>query len=147
MRVTGLPDDVYVKDARFGSADVLNQPVQISGPTADVLEVVLSPAGGRIDGSVVDDRRQPMPNAQVVLVPDNRARIDLFKVSAADQSGRFTFRGVAPGGYKVLSDAALESFAYFDPQVSQRAESSTAAVRVAESTRLDLTVRHRAGGR
>jgi len=140
VRITGLAGDAYVKDARFGSSGVLDRPLEISGPTTNVLEILLSPNGGRVGGTVVDARRRPMPNAPVVLVPDERSRLDLFKSVAADQAGRFEFRGVTPGSYKLFAWTALDPFAYFDGAILSAAERDATAIRVAESSRLDVAV-------
>jgi len=53
-----LPPAYYVKEARLDEVNVLEQPVVISGPVSRTLDVLLSRAGGRVDGTVVDNRGQ-----------------------------------------------------------------------------------------
>lgn len=50
-----------------------------------------------------------MPGAGVVLVPDapRRENALLYKRVVADEEGRYSFRGVAPGGYKVFAWSEL----------------------------------------
>ena len=59
--VQPLPSGYYVKDARLDQADALNQPLVISGPVSGTLNILLSPAAGRIEGTVVDGRGQGVP--------------------------------------------------------------------------------------
>jgi hypothetical protein len=63
LRVNYPQQDVYVKEARFNSVDVLNEPLLISGPTSDTrnLDIVLSSKAGQIDGTLVDEKSRPLP--------------------------------------------------------------------------------------
>ena len=139
VRVSGLPDDAYVKEMRFGSADALEAPLQISGPTTEALDVAIVSAGGRVDATALNDRR-PVADAEIVLVPDQRSRTDLFKASRADRNGSVSFRGVPPGTYKAFAWSGTDPFAYFDPAVLKRVETSAIPVRVAESARIAIEV-------
>jgi hypothetical protein len=78
-----------------------------------------------------------------VLVPNSRDRADLFQAVVADERGRFTFRGVAPGGYRVFAWVTLEPFAYFDPLLLKRFENDAVAIQVTESASLNVTVKAR----
>ena len=65
------------------------------------LEIIVSNGAGVVDGVVTDGNSKPYSGAVVALVPDshrfeNRA---LFATAASDASGRFVFRGIAPGEY------------------------------------------------
>ena len=53
VRVTDLPPDYYIKDVRFNQSDEFNAPMHFSGDVSTPLEVMLSPNGGRIDGTVM----------------------------------------------------------------------------------------------
>ena len=85
---------------------------------------------------IVDERMQPVPGVQAVLIPDaNRSRTDLYKTATTDQTGRFIMRGVTPVDYKLFAWEALENFGYFDPEVMRRSEALGKALRVSESSR------------
>jgi hypothetical protein len=140
--VTGLPAGFYVKEARFAQADVLSQPLRFSGVAGGALEIVLSSRASQVDGVAVDPRSTPIAGARVVLVPERqRNRTDLFKTTTSDSSGRFAFRGVPPGDYRVFGWEVLDSYAYFDPDLLRRVEPQGTPVRVTESTTNNLTVR------
>ena len=54
--------------------------MHFSGDIATPLEVLLSPNGGRIDGTVINEKRNLMAGVEAVLIPDRRRdRTDLSK--------------------------------------------------------------------
>jgi len=140
--ITGLPSGVYIKEARFGPADVLSQPLRFSGAPGTGLEIVLSSRASQLDGTVMDARSNPAAGARLVLVPDlQRNRTDLYKTALSDSSGRFVFRSIPPGDYRVFGWEALESYAYFDQGLLRRVESQSVPVRISESASSSVNVR------
>ena len=132
----------YLKDARFDHMDVLNRPLQFAGIAPTPLDIVLSRKPGRIEGVVMNDKRQPVAGIRTVLISDqNRDRIGLYKFAETDQAGRFTIRGITPGAYKVFAWEALEENAYFDSDLMQRFEAYGTPVRVSESDELPTEVK------
>jgi carboxypeptidase family protein len=128
--VQPLPPGYYVKSARLDQVDALEQPLTISGSVSGTLDVLVSRAGGRIDGTVLDDRGQGVP----VPTPRMRWRHDLFRTATTDNTGRFSLAGIPPGDYTLFSWEALESFAYFDEDVLSRFGTAGTSVKVTEST-------------
>ncbi len=97
--VTGLPRDAYLAAVRYGGTDVLSGGLQVMGDPPGPLEFLVSGAGGVVDGSIQIEQDKVFTGAQVVLVPAAaRDRRDLYKTASVDQYGRFTIRGIAPGG-------------------------------------------------
>jgi hypothetical protein len=140
--VQPLPPDYYVKDARLGQIDVLDQPARLAGQEAGSLNIVHSAAAGRLDGVVTDGRRQAVAAAEAVLVPvGRRHRVDLYRSASTDESGRFSFRGVPPGDYEVFAWEAIEPFGYFDPDFLRQLEQRGQDVRVAERSAVEIEVR------
>jgi protocatechuate 3,4-dioxygenase beta subunit len=138
----GLPTDLYVKEIRYNNRNVLDETMQISASDAGTLSIVLSAKSGQVAGTVVDERLQPVPGIEAVLVPDRqRERTELFKTVLTDQAGRFNIRGIPPGDYKIFAWEALEPRAYFDPQVLAHFEQQGKAVHVAESSTQDVQVK------
>src|SRR5207249_4868504 len=62
----GCQPSFYVREARLNSVDVLHQALLISNTDPGPLEVVLSLNAGQIDGTVLDDRSEPVPGIQTV---------------------------------------------------------------------------------
>jgi hypothetical protein len=140
LRITGLPGDAYVQSARFGATDALREPLRLPAAGSDVLEIVISPGGGRIDGDVTNDAHQPAASVQAVLVPADRTRLDLFRSATTDERGRFTLRGVAPGEYRLFAWTPTEPFAYFDPAVLKRFDAGSIVVRVTPASTSTVTL-------
>jgi hypothetical protein len=113
---TGSPD-AYVKSMRMGNADVLDGGLHLSGPPENPLEIVVGANAGRVGGSVVGARQEPLPNRTVVLVPDVRFRhrADLYKTVSTDTAGRFQMQGITPGSYQLFGWDEVETGAWQDP--------------------------------
>jgi hypothetical protein len=126
---------IYIKDARLDGADVLNGPLRISSSATGTLDVVVGIGGGQVGGMLNDGRSQPVPVAQVVLVPDQtRDRIDLYKTATTDINGRFNFTGVIPGDYKLFSWEGLEPNGWFDPELMAQSENKGQRLHVTDSS-------------
>ena len=131
---TDLPPDVYVKRMRFGGADLVNGRIALTGPSTDTLDIDLSTRGGRIQGTLVDNKRKPVGGVQVVLIPKGvDSHPDLFKTAYSDASGRYELRGIAPGEYTLLAWEKPEA-SYFDADYVRRYMALGKSVRIAEGS-------------
>lgn len=142
--VTNLPVDLYAKDVRLGGFDLMTQNLHVTegSPIAGTVDVVLSTNVSQIEGSVLDDRGQPIPGIQAVLVPDrNRDHAELFKAATTDQTGHYSMKGIPPGDYKLFAWEALENFGYFDPDLIRKSESQGKALHISESMKLNQDIR------
>jgi len=138
VRLMDTPEACFVKSARLGGDDVLQDGISVSGgKIPGALEMVLDCAGGTIDGVVLNDQQQPVTGARVVLVPDvgRRGQTQLFKATTPDQYGRFTIKGIAPGDYKLFAWEEVEYGAYEDADFLKRYEDDGKAVSIAEGSR------------
>ncbi len=104
--IRNLPEDYYLKSVALSGHELPPGNVVVSGQRGD-LELVVSPAGGHIEGVLYDAKDQPT-RGSILLVPDvpQPGPPDLFRRSSADAKGKFTLRGVAPGSYRLV---AMES--------------------------------------
>ena len=105
----------YVKSIRFGDVNVLKDGLRLdTEPQAEIV-IIVGRKPASFEGQVVDDRKQPIPGATVVLVPENglEYRID-HPVTVADASGRFQFPSVVPGDYKIFAWDNVEKGAWQD---------------------------------
>src|SRR5262249_35551786 len=141
INVSPLPPGMYVKEARLGSADALAG-VSITGPVSGSLEILLSPNGGQLDGTIVDKDQKPQRAIQAALIPDRlRDRRDLYRTATTDRNGHFVIRTIPPGDYKLFAWEDLEPFAYNDPDVLRKYEELGLVVKVAESSRQTVEVK------
>jgi hypothetical protein len=111
VRISGIPDGLYVQSVRLGNREHPDMWLDLSGTATVPLEIIMSSSGGRVSGTVVDQRRQPVKQAVVLLLPDKERRhlIHLRRKVNTDQQGAFEIAGTAPGRYSVLAfDGAQE---------------------------------------
>ena len=69
------------------------------------------------------------------------ARQALYRNEFTDQEGRFTFRGITPGDYRIFAWEDIEPFAYFDPAVVKQYEAAGKLVHIQESSAESVEVR------
>ncbi len=101
----GIPSGTYVKSVRMGNQEVIEKGIDLTNVRGTAnLEVLLSPKAATLSGTVTD-KDQPATGAYVVILadPPRAAQIYLNKSTFADQNGKFTFSGLAPGDYKLYS--------------------------------------------
>jgi hypothetical protein len=126
----------------MGPADFLGLPVMITESPGAPLQIVANSSAGELDGIVLNGTRQAIPGIETVLIPDRqRDRRELYLKTKTDREGRFSFRGIPPGNYKIFAWENLEQYGYFDPSVVQRADTQATPVRVTESSTQSIEVR------
>ncbi|HSW48731.1 MAG TPA: carboxypeptidase-like regulatory domain-containing protein, partial [Bryobacteraceae bacterium] len=105
LNLSGLPDGAYVKSVKLANQEVLDKGVDLSNFRGSAtLEVLLSMKGAALEGTVTTGDK-PGVGSAIAVLPDplRPLRPDLNKSATADQDGRFTIRGLAPGAYKVYA--------------------------------------------
>jgi hypothetical protein len=135
LTVSGMPRNGYVKVARFGATDVLNDGLRLDRQPSVPMEIVVSTSTGIADGMVQDEKQDPSPNVTVVLIPDvpRRNRLDLYRTASTDALGHFHVEGVSPGDYRVFAWEDVETGAWQDPDFIRQFEDRGKALRINES--------------
>ncbi len=125
--------DWFLKSVLAGGRDLNDSGISVNGG-AIMLDLVASADGGSIAGVVVDGQGQPVANAVVVAVPEERLRNrpDRFKKTITDQSGRFTLHGIPPGDYTVFAWESVDGDAYYNPEFLKSYQSQGRALPLAE---------------
>jgi hypothetical protein len=133
----------YVKAIRYGGVDLAEGRLHLAaGPPPGVLEIVVAGGSGQLDGHVLDVQRKPAANVTVVLVPVARGRLDLYKVTTSDSTGRFHVANIPPHDYTAFAWEDVETGSWLDPQMLRFDEGLGAPVRIAEgaSVTTELTM-------
>jgi hypothetical protein len=127
--------NLYVRSIRLGDVDVLNGGLHLDGRPDAPLEIVIGTTPGSVDGVVVNQNREPVPNITVSLLPDpgRRARMDLYKAVSTDANGRFKIDRVPPGDYVAFAWDGIESGDWQNPEFVAPYEARGTAVRVRDS--------------
>jgi hypothetical protein len=142
VQVNPMPADFYLKEAVFGGTDALHGTFKVVSGDINTLRVVLSSNVASAEGTVRNERLEPVAGSTVVFVPDrSRDRAELFQKTTTDADGHFHFASIPPGTYRAFAWEALEPFAYFDPEVLRQAEQKGKTLQLKESSKatIDLT--------
>jgi hypothetical protein len=143
--VGGLPDGFYTKSIRVGEADITYSGLDLTSGAPGEVDILVSPKAGLVSGVVQNpDTNKPPPGAEVVLVPKEKERLEIsafYQQTTTDQYGRFTFKSVVPGEYKVYAWEDAESSAWMDPDFMKPLEGKGESVAVGESAQVSVQVK------
>jgi hypothetical protein len=123
----------YVKSVRLGGQEVLADGLHIRNQPEGELTVVVSTATGKLEGRILNGRREPAANATIVIAPEPslRHRTNLFQTPKPDASGKFSIN-VPPGRYTVFAWEDVEPGAWFDADFMQNYENRGHPVTIVE---------------
>jgi hypothetical protein len=141
VQLAGDDGDVFLKSTLAGGREVGDAGVSVNG--GDVaLDLVASNDGGVVEGAVTDQKGEPVANAVVVAVPEMRlrTRVEMYRKTVSDQSGRFMLRGVVPGEYGIFAWESVEGEAYLNPEFLKNYEGQGTGLRVSEGERKTVQV-------
>jgi hypothetical protein len=147
-RALNLPDDYYLKSVAIAGHEMPPDDVLVSGTRGD-LEITFSAAGAQIDGVLYDSKGDPT-RGSVLLVPDvpQPGPPDLYRRISADSTGKFTFRGVPPGSYRLLAMESLElNDQVTDPDFARKIAGRGDLISVTESGKYIVSLRLAVDGR
>ena len=132
-------DEWYVKSALAGGREANDSGFAVNGGTV-VMDVVASANGGIVEGVIADHKGEPVANAIVVAVPEERPRkrVDRFRKTVSDQSGHFSLRGLRSGEYTILAWESVEGEAYFNSEFLKAYEVQGTTLRVSEGDHKSL---------
>jgi len=143
VNIPNLPQDSYLKSVRVAGREVANTDVVIGGRRTDI-DLLVSPAGGHIEGTTLNDKHEPVGGSYVLLVPEFSDKVngDLIRPARTDSKGKFVMRGVVPGSYKLFAFADVElSEMLNQPEMLKNYEQSSQSVRVEESGKYTLEIK------
>jgi len=137
----GLPPNLHVRSARFGTADALDSAIHVQRTGSETLEIVLETNTGALDAVVVDRNNQPSGAATVVLVPaSSRGHFELYRTATTDASGRASLTNIAPGSYKLFAWQDIEENAWQNADVMRAFEDGGVPVAIGENVRASQKV-------
>ena len=84
--------------------------------------------------------RGPVNQATVVLLPEGAPpyRSDRYKTLMTDESGRFQFKGIPPGNYRLLAWEDVDPGAWFNAQFLAAYERLPLPLQMTEGRHMDL---------
>ncbi len=101
------------------------------------MEITLKANGGTLECSVFNSNHEPLPDAQVVLLPDplRRSQMALYGECRTDVTGACTLTGVTPGDYHVFAFASEEDRDFRDSDSLKQFEELGKSVKISEGDR------------
>jgi protocatechuate 3,4-dioxygenase beta subunit len=147
-RALNLPEDYYLKSVAIGGHEMSPDDVLVSGVRGD-MEITFSAAGAQIEGGLYDSKGDPT-RGSILLAPDvpQPGPPDLYRRTSAGSDGKFNFRGVPPGSYRLL---AMESLGLddqvTDPDFARKIAGRGDLISVVESGKYFVSLRLAADGR
>ena len=143
----GANEDWFLRSVLAGGREVSDSGIVLNGGLA-VLDLLVSANGGVVEGVVTNEKGDPVSNAVVVAVPQQRwrSREDRYRQTSSDQSGRFSLHGICPGDYTLLAWDGVEGDEYYDPDFLRAYEGQGTALRmtVGERKNVQLPALHSA---
>ena len=142
IEALSLPADDYIGSIRSGTRTISGNIVTFNESAPAPVEVTIASPGGIAEGTVHDARNQPAAGSVVVLIPapDLRNDTSRFKSAAADQNGRFSIHGIAPGDYNVLAWKSVDRDAWLDAEFLARYLSSGVKITIQAGAATGATV-------
>ncbi len=133
--------DWFLKSALVGGRDILDNGVDVSGGSTG-LDLLASSKGAAVDGAVTNHKGEAVGNATVVLIPEPRfrSRMDRFRTSVTDQTGRFALHAISPGTYTVLAWESVDGDEYYDPDFLKNYEAQGKVLHLAEGDHVGAQV-------
>jgi protocatechuate 3,4-dioxygenase beta subunit len=144
LDISNLPQDFYLKAARFGAADILERPLALeTREAANPLQSLLGSDGGRLQVAAYNGQGELHSSAQFVLVPDamRRSRRDQYRIAASGEDGHASFRGISPGSYQLFAWEDLEANAYLNSEYLQAYEAFGVSVKIASGDNPPVSAR------
>jgi hypothetical protein len=133
--VSGLSPSSYVSDVRQGEASIFGKGLDVGDTKPTKVEVFVKSDGGSVEGVV-----KTTEPATVALVPEDREMMRLARYVTTAADGKFSFKGVRPGEYKVLAVLGSSNLPLTDPRNSSRVEGKGVAVTVKPSSTVTANV-------
>jgi Carboxypeptidase regulatory-like domain len=144
LDISNLPQDLYLRAARYGANDILEKPLTLdTRGTADAIQILLAPDGGRLQAAAYNGKGEHHAGAQIVLVPDmkRRDRREQYRVATSGEDGLASIRGIPPGTYKLFAWEHLEPNAYLNSDYLQAYEAFGVPVNIASGDNPAVSVR------
>jgi hypothetical protein len=109
---------LYTKSIHWGTADITEGQLDLTAgvPPRTEVSIVMAADVGQVDGTVMNDK-EPAEGAVVTLIRnDGRKIASYFRSATVDAAGRFSIKGIAPGGYRLIAwDKVNVNAVQYDP--------------------------------
>jgi protocatechuate 3,4-dioxygenase beta subunit len=102
------PMDTYAKEVTFNGAKLVDEAISLAPGSTGTLHLLMARGMASLQVSVADSEGKPLPNANVIVVPEGVSTVVALARSRhlgqCDAGGNFT-ASIVPGKYRVLATA------------------------------------------
>ena len=136
------PPGSYIKSMRLGKQDVLTEDMTLKAGTREPLNIVLSMDGAIVSGTVAEtgaSDAKPAGRVMVLLAPSGKFDdvLSFYQIASTSENGKFTFKQVTPGRYKIYAFDRMERDEYWNPAFLKPYAAAGEEFDVPEGGRLD----------
>ena len=137
-----VPAGAYLKGVKLGNRELPDLAIDLSGGGAP-LTVLLATDGGRIKGSVENRAGESAARTPVTLYPEGSQRGRQYRVKTVSTSvdGKYEFKDVAPGDYRIYAWDSSDLAASRDPDFRKKYEAQSETVTVTAAGSLAVALR------
>ena len=140
-----LPSGWTLRAVRLNGQDAIDVPVEVApGQVVTGVELVITKKLSHAEGTVVDDRKQPVLDATVVFFPLNENvrgfQSRFIRSARPDQEGRFRVSALPPGEYLAVAVQGLEDGQTTDPEFLAAVEPEATRVTIEEGETKSVTL-------
>ena len=146
FRLAGLPDGWMLKNVTQGGRDITETPIAVARGTPEVkdLQLVISRKGATVSGEVRNASGAAVPDATVVVFPENRAlwgHLSRFvKAVRPDDKGRFAVSALPAGVYRVAARDFVIEGQWEDAEFLELLSRDATRLELAEATEATVTL-------
>jgi hypothetical protein len=139
LNVNPLPPGAFLKAARFGDQDIRFARMEIEPGSQDPLNVVISMNTAHVHGQV-DAGSGDSKRAGILLAPTGQySTLTRFYYDiAADDTGKFELKDIAPGKYKIFALERLAPADFKTPEASAQLDPLSEEIELAEGASLEV---------
>jgi hypothetical protein len=127
----------------FGNQDVSGGKIDLTQQTGGALNIVCGTDVGQIQGSVQNENGEPAAEVMITIAPDDehQDRLDLHYQLTSDLNGKFDYRDIAPGDYKVFAWEGTDYEVMQSPECQKAFESRAASVTISPGGNASVQVK------
>ena len=135
IAVRNLPEEAYLRTIRVDGREAPDGKIDVTGNTLNGIELVVQLDGGRLEGVVTDEDLAPVASATVLAAGEGLpSHLPVVRRAETDESGRYGFRGLAAGRYRVMAFDWLEAADEWRPGLLEQVRSHGERVEIADGS-------------
>jgi hypothetical protein len=137
VNVNDLADGIYVKAIHFGNEDVTKAILDLTTGIGGVIDVRLSPNAADVSGTVHNENGETVMGVQVTLGPASAevaAQTLFLQQTSTGQDGKFSFKNLPPGEYRILAWEEVDRGLISDPEFRSHFDSRSVFVKLSEGS-------------